>query len=562
MTATVGGNADQVRIVPLGGLGEIGLNLMVLECGGEAIIVDAGVMFGQDRVLGGGIVAPDLAHLERNRPEIRGIIATHAHEDHIGAIPHLIRRFPAPIFGSEVTIAFARRRLNQAGTGAAAAADLRVISPRAPFQLGPFTVEAIRVTHSTPESFALAITTPAGLIVHTGDFKIDPQPVDGLHFDRERFAELGAQGVALLLSDSTNVERPGRSGSESSLLPTLREIIGRTRGKFFLTSFSSHLHRIRQVAELSHQVGRYVVPVGRRMAESTRLGVELGQLKFPPGTFIERAEAEFLQARRLTFLASGSQGEPLSALSRIAADTDPGVSVEPGDTVVLSSRFIPGNERAIQALINHLYKRGAEVFYETVAPVHVSGHASRDELAEMIALVRPRYFVPIHGEYRHLARHVALAIEAGVPEANCFLLEDGDTLVMTPRAARRGHEVKVGREPLEESDGDAEILRERRALARQGTVFVVIAVSAKTGEIVAGPDLLSRGVVSGDGTSALMRRAQAGLRQRLRELDVGVRADRPRLAAEVVRTLGEYFHDEFGMHPLVVPCVMQVGETP
>ncbi|MFI5353772.1 MAG: MBL fold metallo-hydrolase RNA specificity domain-containing protein, partial [Candidatus Binatales bacterium] len=227
-----------------------------------------------------------------------------------------------------------------------------------------------------------------------------------------------------------------------------------------------------------------------------------------------------------------------------------------------SSRFIPGNERAIQALINHLYKRGAEVFYETVAPVHVSGHASRDELAEMIALVRPRYFVPIHGEYRHLARHVALAIEAGVPEGNCFLLEDGDTLVMTPGAARRGHQVKVGREPLEESDGDAEILRERRALARQGTVFVVIGVSAKTGEIVAGPDLLSRGVVSGDGTSALMRRAQAGLRQRLRELDMGVRADRPRLAAEVVRTLGEYFHDEFGMHPLVVPCVMQVGETP
>jgi len=560
MTATVGFNGSQVRIVPLGGLGEIGLNLMVLECGGNAIIVDAGVMFGQDRVLGGGIVGPDLAHLERSRPEIKGIIATHAHEDHIGALPRLIRRFPAPIFGSEVTIAFARRRLIQAG--AAADADLRVISPRAPFQLGPFTVEAIRVTHSTPDSFALAIGTPAGLIVHTGDFKIDPQPVDGLHFDRERFAELGEQGVALLLSDSTNVERPGRSESESSLLPTLREIIRHTRGKFFLTSFSSHLHRIRQVTELSHQVGRYVVPVGRRMAESTRLGLELGQINFPPGTFIERAEAEFLQPRHLTFLASGSQGEPLSALVRIATDTDPRVRVEPGDSVVLSSRFIPGNERAIQALINHLYKRGAEVFYETVAPVHVSGHANRDELAEMIALVRPRYFVPIHGEYRHLARHVALAIEAGVPESNCFLLEDGHTLVMTPGAARRGHEVKVGREPLEESDGDAEILRERRALARQGTVFAVIAVSAKTGEIVAGPDLLSRGVTSGDGTSALMRRAQAGLSQRLRELDGSVRADRPRLAEEVVRTLGEYFHDEFGMHPLVVPCVMQVGEAP
>ncbi len=557
--ATGGINAGPVRIVALGGLGEIGLNLMVLECAGEAIIVDAGVMFGQDRVLGGGIVAPNLTHLERSRPEIRGIIATHAHEDHIGAIPYLIRRFPAPIFGTQVTLAFTRRRLNQAGV---TNADLRVISPREPFQLGPFTVEAIRVTHSTPDSMALAIRTPAGLIVHTGDFKIDPQPVDGRHFDHERFAELGAEGVALLLSDSTNVERPGRSGSESSLLPTLREIIRRTRGKFFLSAFSSHLHRIRQVADLSHEVGRRVVPVGRRMAESTRLGLELGELDFPPGTFIDRAEAEFLDPGRLTFLAGGSQGEPLSALVKIATDSHPRVRVDPGDTVVLSSRFIPGNERTIHTLIDHLYKRGADVYYETVSPVHVSGHASRDELTEMIGLVRPTYFVPIHGEYRHLARHVALAIEAGVPAANCFLLEDGDTLMMTAAGARRGPEVEVGREPLEETGGDAEVLRERRALARQGTVVAVIAISSKTGAIVAGPDLLSRGVVSGDGTSALMRRAQTDLRQRLRELDRTVRADQSQLAQEVVRALGNYFHDEYGMHPLVVPYVMQVGEAP
>jgi len=557
--ATGGINAGPVRIVALGGLGEIGLNLMVLECAAEAIIIDAGLMFGQDRVLGGGILAPGLAHLERSRPEIKGIIATHAHEDHIGAIPHLMRRFPAPIFGSQVTLAFTRRRLHQAGV---AGADLRVISPREPFRLGPFTIEPIRVTHSTPDSMALAIRTPAGLIVHTGDFKIDPQPVDGRHFDHQRFAELGAEGVALLLSDSTNVERPGRSASESSLLPTLREIIRRTRGKFFLSAFSSHLHRIRQVADLSHEAGRCVVPVGRRMAESTRLGLELGELDFPPGTFIDRAEAEFLEARRLTFLAGGSQGEPLSALVKIATDSHPRVRVDPGDTVVLSSRFIPGNERTIHTLIDHLYKCGAEVYYETVSPVHVSGHASRDELAEMIRLVRPLHFVPIHGEYRHLARHVALAIEAGVPAGNCFLLEDGDSLMMTAAGARRGPEVEVGREPLEETGGDAEVLRERRALARQGTVVAVIAVSSKTGAIVAGPDLLSRGVVSGDGTSALMRGAQTELRQRVRELDGAVRADQSRLAQEVVRALGNYFHDQYGMHPLVVPYVMQVGEAP
>jgi ribonuclease J len=557
--ATGGSSAGPVRIAALGGLGEIGLNLMVLECGGQALVIDAGVMFGQDRAVG-GIVAPDLTHLERTRPQIRGIVMTHAHEDHIGAIGRVLQRFPAPVFGSEVALAFARRRLQQAGI--VRGSDLRAIAPRQPFELGPFIVEAIRVTHSTPDSYALAIRTPAGLIVHTGDFKIDPAPVDGRHFDRERFAQLGAEGVALLLSDSTNVERPGRSGSESSLMPTLREIIRRTRGKFFLSAFSSHLHRISQVAEVSREVGRHVVPEGRRMAESTRLGLELGQLNFPPGTFIDSAEADFLEPRRLTFLVGGSQGEPLSALVRIATDSHARVRVDPGDTVVLSSRFIPGNERTIHALINHLYKRGAEVYYETVAPVHVSGHASRDELIEMLQLTKPRYFVPIHGEYRHLARHVALAIETGVPEDHCFLLEDGDTLMMSAAGARRGAAVVAGREPFEEGEGEAEVFRERSALARQGTVFAVIAISAKTGAIVAGPDLLSRGVITGNGTSSLMRRAQAGLRQRLLEFDGPLRADSARLKEEVVRTLSDYFHDAFGMHPLVVPCVMEVGEAP
>src|SRR5271157_66260 len=296
--------AAPVRIVALGGLGEIGLNLMIVECAGQALIVDAGVMFGEERGLGAGVLAPDLTYLERSHPEIKGVVLTHAHEDHVGALPSLLRRFPAPVFGSEVTLGFARRRLQEAGS--IEGADLRVIAPRQAFDLGPFSVEPVRVTHSTPESFALALRTPAGLIVHTGDFKIDDAPVDGERFDRERFAQLGEEGVALLLSDSTNVERPGRSGSESSLMPTLREIIRRTRGKFFLSAFSSHLHRIRQVAEVSREVGRQVVPLGRRMAESVRLGLELGQLNFPPGTFIERSEAEFIESHRLTFLVSGS----------------------------------------------------------------------------------------------------------------------------------------------------------------------------------------------------------------------------------------------------------------
>jgi ribonuclease J len=545
-----------VRIVALGGLGEIGLNLMVVECSQSAIIIDAGVMFAEERELGVGLLLPDLTYLEESRLNLEGIVLTHAHEDHIGALAYLLRRFPAPVYGTEVTLAFARRGLAEDGL---AGADLRPLHPAANVDLGPFKVEAVRVTHSTPDSVALAIQTPAGLILHSGDFKIDPTPVDGQLFDTERFAQLGEEGVALLLSDSTNVERPGRSGSESSMRPILKDLIGRTRGRFFLSSFSSHLHRIRQVAEVAHEAGRYVVPLGRRMAESVRLGMETGQLNLPPGTFIERGEADFLEARKLVFLASGSQGEPLSALAKLAADSHPHVHVERNDVVVLSSRFIPGNERTINTLVNNLFKRGAEVFYDAVAPVHVSGHASRDELIELIKLVRPGHFVPIHGEYRHLKRHQALAAEAGVAASNCFLLEDGDSLIMEDGALRRGRAVTAGRIVADgEGLGDPGLLRERRALAHDGTVIAIVAISARNGKIVAGPDLLSRGVVSGDGTSPHIARARTELAMRVRSLSGAVRDDPERLKDEMVRTLRRYFGDTINKRPIIVPYVMEV----
>ncbi len=545
-----------VRVVALGGLGEIGLNLMVVECAQSAIIIDAGVMFAEERELGVGLLLPDLTYLEESRLNLEAIILTHAHEDHIGALAYLLRRFPAPVYGTKVTLAFARRGLAEDGL---AGADLRELHPGAEIEFGPFRVEPVRVTHSTPDSVALAIRTPAGMIVHSGDFKIDPAPVDGQQFDTERFAQLGEEGVALLLSDSTNVERSGRSGSESSMKPVLKELIARTRGRFFLSSFSSHLHRIRQLAEVAHEAGRYVVPLGRRMAESVRLGMETGQLSLPPGTFIERAEADFLEARKLVFLASGSQGEPLSALAKLAADTHPQIHVERNDVVVLSSRFIPGNERTINTLVNNLFKRGAEVLYDAVAPVHVSGHASLDELIELIRLVRPAHFVPIHGEYRHLKRHHALAIEAGVPEANCFLLEDGASLVMERGELRRGRAVTAGRIVADgEGLGDPALLRERRALAHDGTVIAIVAISGRNGKLVAGPDLLSRGVVSGDGSSPHIARARAELSTRIRSVSATVRDDPERLKDEMVRTLRRYFGDAINKRPIIVPYVMEV----
>jgi ribonuclease J len=545
-----------VKIVALGGLGEIGLNLMVVECDQSAIVIDAGVMFAEERELGVGLLLPNLAYLEENRLKLEGIVLTHAHEDHIGALSYLLRRCFAPVYGTEVTLAFARRGLAEDGL---AGADLRLLHPGAEVELGPFRVEAVRVTHSTPDSVALAIRTPAGLIVHSGDFKIDPTPVDGQLFDTERFAQLGEEGVALLLSDSTNVERPGRSGSESSMRPILQDLIKRTRGRFFLSSFSSHLHRIRQLAEVAHEAGRYVVPLGRRMAESVRLGMETGQLNLPPGTFIDRGEADFLEGKKLVFLASGSQGEPLSALSKLAADTHPQVHVERNDVVVLSSRFIPGNERTIHTLVNNLFKRGAEVFYDAIAPVHVSGHASRDELIELIKLVRPTHFVPIHGEYRHLKHHHALAIEAGVPQANCFLLEDGDSIVMENGELRRGRAVTAGRIVADgEGLGDPGLLRERRALAHDGTVIAIVAISARNGKIVAGPDLLSRGVVSGNGTSPHIARARTELSMRIKSLSGAVRDDPERLKEEMVRMLRRYFGDTINKRPIIVPYVMEV----
>ncbi|MGD0075086.1 MAG: ribonuclease J [Candidatus Binataceae bacterium] len=546
---------NPLRLVALGGLGEIGLNAMLLEYGEQALMVDAGVMFSEGGAPGLELIVPDLAYLAASRRKLVAIVLTHGHDDHIGALPHILRRFPAPVYGTEFTLALARRRLREDGVEA----DLREIAPRRQFTVGPFAIEPVRVAHSTPDSIALAIDTPAGLIVHSGDFKIDTASSDGERFDYDRFAELGQRGVTMLLSDSTNAERQGRTPPESSLRPMLREVISGARGRFFLSSFSSHLYRIRQVAEVSHEFGRRVVPLGRRMVDSVRLGLELGYMGLPPGTFIDKATADSIAADRLTFIVAGSQGEPLSALVKLATDNHQWARVAPGDTVMLSARAIPGNERRIHTALNHLCKRGAEVLHEAVAPVHVSGHASRDELAELINLTRPRYFIPIHGEYRHLVRHRALAIETGMVERDCFLLEDGQTLELSAAGARRGAPVEAGRmRAADAGPEDFELMRERQALARDGTVMVVLTISRTTGKIVAGPDLISRGFVSGDGTSAQMARARTELRTILEQSQSEPGWRDGRLNEQLIRALSRYFRDEMGRRPMVVPCVMEV----
>jgi ribonuclease J len=544
-----------VKLVALGGLGEIGLNLMVLESAGEAIIIDAGVMFPEQRSLGADLLIPEMTYLDRRR--IAGVVLTHAHDDHIGALPFLLRRFPVPVYGTELTLAMARQRLLERAPGLEW--DLRAIRPREAFEAGPFRIEPLRVTHSTPDSLMLAIDTPAGLIIHTGDFKIDDAPVDGERCDLARLGELAQSGVRLLLSDSTNVERRGRTDSESSLKPVLRDLVRKTTGKFLLSGFSSHLHRFRQFTEVCQEQGRRVAVLGRRISETTRLGIATGHLQFPPGTFIDDREIAAYPGERLGFLTGGSQAEPLSAMVRIASGVHPRVRLGEGDVVVLSSRFIPGNERLIHRLINDLYRLGAEVFYEGVAPVHVSGHASRDELAEVIRIVRPEFFVPIHGEYRHLKRHVDLAIECGVRPQGCFLLQNGDPLMIERGGAWRGVRVENGRTLWDGQGLEPEaLLHEREVLARSGTVAVMLVVDARSGAILAGPDLISRGFISGDGSSEHMARARAELRRSLESRHAGHRRPERELKDEVVRALRAYFAEEVGRTPVILPWVAEL----
>jgi ribonuclease J len=549
------GESGSVKLVALGGLGEIGLNLMVLECAGEALIIDAGVMFPEQRALGVDLLIPEMGYLDRRR--ISAVVLTHLHDDHIGALPFLLNRYPVPVYGSELTLAVVRQRLQERAPGRDY--ELRIIRPRQSFEAGPFRIEPIRVTHSTPDSLALAIDTPAGLVLHTGDFKIDDAPVDGERFDLDRFAELGARGVRLLLSDSTNVERRGKTESESSLKPILRELIRKTTGKFLLSGFSSHLHRFRQVTEVCREQGRRVAILGRRIAETTRVGAALGHLPFPPGTFIDDRDIASYADDKLGFLTGGSQAEPLSAMARIAAGVHPRLRLRKGDVVVLSSRFIPGNERLIHRLINDLYRLGADVYYEGVAPVHVSGHASREELAEMIRLTRPEYFVPIHGEYRHLKRHIDVAVECGVRQGACFLLQDGEPLILDRDGAHRGAKVESGRTLWDGQALETEsLLYERQALARSGTVTAMVVVDHRSGQILAGPDLLSRGFISADGAAEHMQRAREELRRSLEGTLAGHRRPERELKDEVVRALRAYFAEEVGRTPVILPWVVEL----
>lgn len=549
---------EPVRIIPLGGLGEFGLNMMLVEYGEAAIAIDCGLMFPGADLLGIDLVIPDISYLLENKHKLKAIVLTHAHEDHMGAVPYVLERLSVPIYATRLTLGLLSNRVREHDLEDVA--DVREITAGKLWDLGPFKLEGIRVTHSLMDCLALAIQTPVGTIIHTGDFKIDNTPMEGEMFDFQRFAAYGEKGVLLLLSDSTNVERRGQTGSEREVGTNLEQIFQQSSGRVLVSTFASSIPRIQQVLEISERCDRRVVLSGRSMVRNSQVAADLGYLRLPRSFMTENDRWQDLAPDRLTFLTTGSQGEPLSVLHRVALNDHKTIKIQPGDNVILSSKFIPGNEKIISNLINHLYRRGAEVHYEKVSEIHVSGHASQEELKIMLQLTRPRFFVPIHGEYRHLVRHQRLAQDVGVPESNCFILEDGDVLELTAQGAHKTTPVQVGKVFVDgKGIGDVGpiVIRDRRHLSEDGMVLAVLAIHQQSGEIVAGPDLISRGFVRDEEGEEIFEQARKVVLETFSGMNRETRADRAELQEEIRIALRRHFRKKLERRPVVLPYIVE-----
>jgi ribonuclease J len=548
-----------VRLIPLGGLGEIGLNMMLVESGDDIIAVDCGLLFPDDEMPGVDYVIPDFSYLAERRSAFKAVALTHGHEDHVGALSYLLRDFDVPVYGTPLTLAIARQRLLE--NNVLDRADLRPYQPGDEVHAGCFTISPIRVTHSIADGIGLAIETPVGTVVHTGDFKLDPRPVDNRQPDYARFAALGERGVLVLCSDSTNVTRSGRTGSETDVGVALAERFAAAPRRILIATFASHIHRIQQLLDLAARYHRRVALLGKSMVSNVAVAVELGYLSVPPGLLASLEELAELPPQRQLILSTGSQGETNSAVALISAGEHKHVQVESGDLVIFSSRVIPGNERVIGRAINALLRRGAEVLWEDVAFVHVSGHASQDDLKDMLTLTQPRYFVPVHGEYRHLLQHARLAESTGIPRDRIFLLEDGLGLEVTKSGAR-----VLGRYPAARvlvdgkgvGDVGAVVLRDRQLLAEGGMLVVVLTIDRDTGSIVAGPEIASRGFVYMKEADLLMEEVKTAVREALAEREMPEVIDKELIAAMVRSAARRFINQRFQRKPVVLPVILEV----
>ena len=548
-----------LRVIPLGGLGEIGLNCMLFDDGVSALLLDAGLLFPDDTMLGVDYVVPDFAVLRETAPRLGALLLTHGHEDHIGAVPFLLREFDIPVYGTRLTLGLLRHRL--AEQGLEGSARLFPIARDARFRVGNFDVEAFPVCHSIPDATGYVLRCPDGVFVHTGDFKIDPYPLDGVPTGMKRLREISAEeGVTALFSDSTNVEREGTSPPEKFVGEALAEIFGQAAGRVVVAMFSSNLHRIQEAIKAAARCGRRVALCGKSMVRNVATAADLGYLSFPsPDILISVEEAASLPDRAVAVLTTGSQGEPRSALMLMALGEHKHLKVRPSDTVVLSSKFIPGNERAIASVINRLFLAGADVLYEKISEVHVSGHASIEELREMIAAVRPGNFVPVHGEPRLLVRHRNLAREMGVPHVE--MLRNGDVLAFSGGEMSRAGRIEVGRRFVDgKGIGDIEslVLKDRIHLSQVGLVMVVLAFSSTTGELLYGPDIVTRGVVTETGSEALVEGAREEVLRALEEFGPDARTDTAEMQTGIRRVVRRYFNKRIDRKPMIVPVLLEL----
>ncbi|ADI01806.1 MAG TPA: ribonuclease J [Syntrophothermus lipocalidus] len=549
---------DRIYVIPLGGLGEIGKNMMLVRYQDNIVVIDAGLMFPEEELLGIDIVIPDMTYLFENRDKVKAVLVTHGHEDHVGALPYLLREIDVPIYGTKLTIGIIEAKLREHGlTGA----RLNIVKPRDKINVGPLEAEFIRVSHSIPDTLAIAIHSPVGTILHTGDFKLDQTPVDGEVVDFRKFAELGEKGVLLMLSDSTNAERPGYTMSERVVGNTFDELFGRCEGRIIITTFASNVHRIQQAINTACKYNRKVAVVGRSMINNVNIARELGYIAIPEGTLVDVELINRYPDNQLVIVTTGSQGEPMSALTRMATAEHRWVSIQPGDTVIISATPIPGNEKLVARTIDMLYKQGAEVVYGPATGVHVSGHASQEELKIMVNLIRPRYFIPIHGEYRHLKKHARLAENLGIPRSRIFVVENGQVIEVGRKKAGVIGKVTSGRvlvDGLGVGDVGNIVLRDRKQLSSDGIIIVVVTINKETGTVIAGPDIVSRGFVYVRESEQLIEEAREKVREALLVCEKKGATEWASIKSHVREALSKYLYEKTKRRPMILPIIMEV----
>jgi ribonuclease J len=545
--------------IPLGGLGEFGMNMMALRYGDDIIVIDAGMMFPESELLGIDLVIPDISFLKQNRQQVRAIVLTHGHEDHIGALPYILRDLEVPVYGTRFTLALVKKRLAEAGL--LESTTLREVIPGRRVEIGQYEIEFIPVTHSTVDCVALAVRTPLGVVIHTGDFKIDHTPVEGAGFDIHTFARYGNEGVLALFSDSTNVERPGYTPSERAVVPRIEELARSAPRRVILSCFASSIHRIQQVIDIAARVGRKVAFVGRSMVDNVEIAHDLGYLRIPDGMVVRSQDIRSFEPRKIVILASGSQAEPMSSLSRIAVDNHRFVSVDENDTVILSSRIIPGNEKAIFRMLDHMFRRRALVYYDNSAGViHVSGHASQEEQKLLLQLVKPKYFIPVHGEYRHLFRHAALAHQLGVVSNEIILAENGQSIEFTEDGAYRRDPVAAGRVLVDSGsleEIEEVVVRDRRHLSEDGVVVPIIAIDKHSGKLESQPEIVTRGFMSDNGNDLVPGARDIVLRT-INSSNPEERADWSVIKEKIRVDLKRYINKQTSKRPLILPVILEV----